>query len=158
MKRTLLEVACGLAALVVLVSFNNRISALKGQDDEVRDLRTQVGATLAKAGSKQELSELRAQLLAQLDARMHEVDGKLQNAAAGSADAEKLKSELTKAEREVARLRDELQTDNSRTKAMVDAYMDEVRAKENTANLKLVEARAAISTIAGQLVKARSEE
>jgi S1-C subfamily serine protease len=157
MKRTLMEVACGLAALVVLVSFNNRIAALKGQDDEVRDLKTQVDATLAKAGSKQELAELRKQVLAQLDGRMHELDDRLQTATAGSAAAEKLQTELTKAQREVARLRDELQTDNRRTKAMVDAYMDEVRAKENTANLKLVEARAAISTIAGQLVKDTSE-
>ena len=47
MKRTLVEVTCGLAALVVMVSFHRQISRLEGQAKDVQQMREQVDAAVA---------------------------------------------------------------------------------------------------------------
>ncbi len=153
MKRTLVEVSCGLAAAVVMVSFHQQITRLKTQNAEVRELRQLVDATLAKTGSRQELAAMRAELLTQMLSQQTALEQKLQTAAAGSAAADRLQTELERSQREVERLRQEIATDNRRTKAMVDAYMDELRTREKDNSARLVAAENAVSTIAGQLVR-----
>jgi S1-C subfamily serine protease len=106
--RLRLEAACALAALLVMVSFHHRITAIQRQSDEA--------------------------------------------AAAGSA-ARQLLPEFERAQDELALLRDALQTDHRRTRAMMDACMHEVRAVEDLDAEKLVAMQTAVSTIAGQLAR-----
>jgi S1-C subfamily serine protease len=51
----------------------------------------------------------------------------------------------------VATFRSQMSTDFERTKALVDAYISEVRAKERDAAMKISEARGAIATLAGRI-------
>lgn len=157
MKRTLLEVTGGLAALVVLVSFHHQIARLKQQNHDVHELRQLVDATVAKAGSKQDLDDLRRTMLGQLEQRLQDLDARLQQAAAGTNTANALEGELRRARAEVNTLRDQVQSDVRQTKALVDAYIDEVRAKEKNADLKLHATQNAISALAGQMVRRPAE-
>jgi S1-C subfamily serine protease len=152
MKRTLLEIFCGLAALVLMVSFNHQIARLQVQNQDVRDLRDRVETALAASGSKQDITEMRQQMLGQMETRLRELETRLQLAAAGSAMAKDLQGELMTAQREVATFRKDVESDVARTKALVDAYIDEVRAKEKDAALKLSETQVAIHNLAGQIL------
>ena len=84
MKRTLLEIACGLAVLVLLASFQHQVARLKVQNQEVEDLRKLVEATASKATSKDEVVHVREQVLGQLEERLADLEGRLASAAAGS--------------------------------------------------------------------------
>jgi S1-C subfamily serine protease len=152
MKRTLLEIFCGLAALVLMVSFNHQIARLQVQNQDVRDLRDRVETALAASGSKQDITEMRQQMLGQMETRLRELETRLQLAAAGSAMAKDLQGELMTAQREVATFRKDVESDVARTKALVDAYIDEVRTKEKDAAMRLTETQTAIHNLAGQIL------
>lgn len=153
MKRTLLEIACGLAALVLMVSFHHQIAKLEQHNQDVQKLEAKVDAALATAGSRSELTEMRQQLLTQMEARLQILDGRLQQAAVGSEVASKLQDEFERAQSDTARLRQEVSTDVQRTRALVDAYIDEVRSKERNADLRLSEQQNAIANLAGTVLK-----
>ena len=84
MKRTLLEIFCGLAALVLMVSFHHQIARLQQQNQDVRELRERVETALAASGSKQEISDARQQVVNQMEARLRDLEARLQQTAAGS--------------------------------------------------------------------------
>jgi hypothetical protein len=50
MKRTLLEVFCGLAALVLMVSFHHQIARLEVQQKDVSALERKVDRAVAAVG------------------------------------------------------------------------------------------------------------
>ena len=153
MKRTLLEIACGLAALVLMVSFHHQIAKLEQHNQDVQKLEAKVDAAVAAAGSRSELTEMRQQLLTQMEARLKGLDARLQQATAGSEVANKLQDEFERAQRDAARLRQDVSTDSQRTRALVDAYIDEVRSKERNADLRISEQQNAITNLAGTVLK-----
>ena len=153
MKRTLLEVFCGLAALVLMVSFHHQIARLEVQQRDVTDLERKVERAVAAVGDTRELQTLRQQILEQTEARMTTLENQLKNAAAGSNHAKDLQVELERARKEVDNFRRQVSNDFERTKALVDGYMREVRAKEQDAAMRLSETQGAIATLASQLYR-----
>lgn len=157
MKRTLLEVFCGLAALVLMVSFHHQIARLETQQKDVGELERKVERVAAAAGDSRELQQLRQQILEQTEARMATLEAQFQNAAAGSNRAKVLEQELQQARRDVDSFRSQMSTDFERQKALVDAYIREVRTKEQDAASRLSETQVAIATLASQIYRDPSE-
>jgi len=157
MKRTLLEVFCGLAALVLMVSFHHQIARLETQQKDVGELERKVERVAAAAGDTRELQQLRQQILEQTETRMATLEAQFQNAAAGSNRAKVLEQELQQARRDVDSFRSQMSTDFERQKALVDAYIREVRTKEQDAASRLSETQVAIATLASQIYRDPSE-
>lgn len=157
MKRTLLEVSCGLAALVLMVSFHQQVARLEAQQQNVTALERKVERAVAAVGDAKELDQLRSQILEQTEARMKDLEDQLRTAAAGSQQARSIALELERAKSDVTSFRAQLSSDFERQRQQVDAYMKEVRAKEKDADLRLSEANHAIATLAGQLYRDPSE-
>lgn len=151
MKRTLVEVSCGLAALVVMVSFHRQITRLTDQQLEVQSMRDKVDAAVATVTERAAADRRGDGQVAALQARLHELEDQLGKARAGSALAQSLQDELTRAKSELALFRSQMSTDFERTKQLVDAYISEVRTKEKDAALRLSETQGALASIAGQL-------
>jgi len=157
MKRTLIEVSCGLAALVLMVSFHHQIARLEVQQTDVGALERKFEAAVANQSDGTELETMRSQILAQTETRMQSLERQLQVAAAGSDQAKVIADELERAQRDVRSFRSEMSTDFERTKALVDAYISEVRAKEQNAALRLSETQGQIATLASSLYQDRDE-
>jgi len=161
MKRTLIEVFCGLAALVLMVSFHHQIARLEVQQSEVSVLEHKFDAAVASQNDAMNLATLRAQILqeteARLQQRMQSLEHKLELAADGSDQTRVIASELERAQRDVKTFRTELSSDFARTKALVDAYISEVRSKEENAAMKLSEAQGQIATLASRLYQDHGE-
>ncbi|MGE3173933.1 MAG: trypsin-like peptidase domain-containing protein [Planctomycetota bacterium] len=151
MKRTLVEVTLGLAAVVVMVSFHHQLERLEGRNKEVQELASRVDAavlTVTERGAEQQAREGE---LGALQRRLVDLETQLGKAKAGSALAQSLQDELQRAKSELVLLKSQLSTDFERTKQLVDAYISEVRTKEKDAAMRLSEAQGAIATLAGQL-------
>jgi S1-C subfamily serine protease len=160
MKRTLLEVFGGLAALVLMVSFHQQVARLEAQQHDVSALEKKVDRAVeaaAAVGSARDLDAMRTQLVEQMETRMARLEGQLRTAAAGSAQAVAIADELARAKTEVATFRSQLSTDFERTKALVDAYISEVRTKEEDAAMRMSKANEAIATLAGQIYRDPTE-
>lgn len=157
MKRTLIEVFCGLAALVLMVSFHHQIARLEVQQADVSNLEQQLADAVAKQPDGQELEALRAEILAQTEDRMQSLERQLKIAAAGSDQAKVIADELEQAQRDVRTFRAEMSTDFERTKALVDAYISEVRAKEENAAMKISETQGQIATLASSIYQDKQE-
>lgn len=153
MKRTLLEVFCGLAALVLMVSFHHQIARLETRQADVGELERKVERVAAAAGDTSELRQIREQILAQTESRMASLEAQFQNATAGSNRAQELERELQQARREVDNFRSQMSSDFERTKALVDAYIHETRTKEENAATRLSETQVAIATLASQIYR-----
>lgn len=156
MKRTLIEVSCGLVALVVMASFHHQVARLEVRHKDVAELQRKVdavAAAAAAAGEQQDLQAMRTQLLAQTEARLAGLEQQLAQATAGSRLAQSLEHELSRARSDVQLFRSQIANDVERTKALVDAYVSEVRAKERDAAMRLSEAQGAIATLAGQIYR-----
>src|SRR5690606_7698185 len=150
-----IEVSCGLAALVLMVSFHHQIARLEVQQTDVGALERKFEAAVANQSDSTELEELRSQILAQTETRMQSLERQLQVAAAGSDQAKVIADELERAQRDVNAFRSEMSTDFERTKALVDAYISEVRAKEQNAAMRLSETQGQIATLASTLYQDR---
>jgi S1-C subfamily serine protease len=134
MKRTLLEILSGLAVLVLLASFHHQISRLRGQSKEVEGLRALVRDAVARSSaSQEEVAAMRQQLLDKLDARLQDLETRVADARAGSEEAARLKQELVQARGEADRFRAEIARDFGRTRELVDAYHEEIRAIDRRA-------------------------
>ncbi len=157
MKRTLLEVFCGLAALVLMVSFHHQIARLEVRQDDVTNLERKVDRAVAAVGDSRELQEMRQQILTETEGRMKALEDQLKTATAGSPSKKTIEDELQRAKLEVATFRSQMSTDFERTKALVDAYITEVRTKEQDAAMKLSQTNDAIATLAGQLYRDPAE-
>ncbi|MCY2957610.1 MAG: trypsin-like peptidase domain-containing protein [Planctomycetota bacterium] len=151
MKRTLIEVTFGLAALVAMVSFHHQITRLEGEHKDVAALKTKVDALKVSADSKTEELQQRKASLSANEERLSLLEQQLTSATAGSTLAQNLQSELTKAKGEVNNFRSQIAMDFERTKALVDAYISEVRSKQKDAAMRLSETQGAIAAIACQL-------
>ena len=157
MKRTLIEVFCGLAALVLMVSFHHQIARLEVQQNDVSVLEQKFEAAVANQNDGADLVTLRAQILQETETRMQSLEQKLKLAAAGSDQAKVIATELEQAQRDVKTFRTELSSDFERTKALVDAYISEVRSKEQNAAMKLSETRGQIASLASTIYQDHGE-
>lgn len=157
MKRTLIEVTFGLAALVAMVSFHHQITRLEGEHKDVAALKTKVDALKVSADSKTEDLQQRKASHSANEERLSLLERQLTSATAGSTLAQNLQSELTKAKGEVNNFRSQIAMDFERTKALVDAYISEVRSKQKDAAMRLSETQGAIAAIARQLNRDPSE-
>ena len=150
MKRTLIEVSCGLAALVGMVSMYHKVDRIEGRTTEVLNLRDQVQSAVEKVASAPKDDREKAELQA-MQSRLAQLQEQLQKAEAGSALALRLQSEMQSAKSDVSLLKSQLSTDVERTKQLVDAYITESRNKEREAAAAMVHTQGAIAAIAGQL-------
>jgi S1-C subfamily serine protease len=150
MKRTLIEVSCGLAALVGMVSMYHKVDRIEGRTTEVLNLRDQVQSAVEKVASAPKDDREKAELQA-VQSRLAQLQEQLQKAEAGSALAVRLQSEMQSAKSDVSLLKSQLSTDVERTKQLVDAYITESRKKEREAAAAMVHTQDAIAAIAGQL-------
>ena len=157
MKRTLLEVFCGLAALVLMVSFHHQIARLETQQKDVTELERKVEQVAAAADDSRELQRLRQQVLAETEGRLAQLEEQLRSATAGSQRAQDLERELQRARAEVENFRSQMSNDFARTKALVDAYIHEVRSKEQDAASRMSETQVAIATLASQIYRDAGE-
>lgn len=159
MKRTLLEVFCGLGALVLMVSFHQQVARLEAQQQDVSALERKVDRAVEAATGSGKTSDLDAlrETVEQTEARMRQLEEQLRTAAAGSEQAHVIAGELERAKTDVATFRNQLSTDFERTKALVDAYMSEVRAKEEDAALRLSQTQVSIEKLASQIYRDPNE-
>lgn len=157
MKRTLVEVFCGLAALVLMVSFHQQVARLEAQQQDVTALERKVERAVAAVGDGKELDQLRRQIQSDTEQRIQELERQLRSAAAGSQESRTIAQELERAKSDVLSMRSQLTSDFERQRQLVDAYMTEVRNKEKDADLRLSEANRAIAQLAGQLYRNPNE-
>jgi S1-C subfamily serine protease len=155
MKRILLEVFCGLSALVLMASFHQQVVRLEAQQQDVSALEKKVDRAVeavASADQGKDLETLR-QIVARTESHMRELEAQLRTAAAGSAQAVEIADRLERAKTDVATFRSQMSTDFERTKALVDAYIREVRTKEQDAALRLSETQNKLATLASQIYR-----
>ncbi len=160
MKRTLLEVFAGLMAMVLMVSFHQQIARLEAQQHDVGALERKVDRAVeavSSAGTQRDFDSLRQQIVEQMEVRMQRLETQLSTAAAGSEQATAIAGELARAKADVSTFRNQLSNDFERQKALVDAYISEVRTKEATAAERLSKANDAIATLAGQIYRDPNE-
>jgi S1-C subfamily serine protease len=157
MKRTLIEVICGLAALALMVSFHHQIARMEAQQTDVSALERKFEEAVANQPDGSELEVLRTQILEQTATRMQSIERQLQVAAAGSGQTKVIAGELEQAQRDVKTFRNEMSSDFERTKALVDAHISEVRAKEQNAAMKMSETRGQIATLASTIYQDNNE-
>ena len=162
MKRTLLEVFCGLAALVLMVSFHRQVARIEAQQHDVSALERKVDLAVeaveaVSVGDKMRDLDALREVVAQTETRMQQLESQLKTAAAGSAQANTIAGELERAKVDVSTFRNQLSTDFARTKALVDAYISEVRAKEADAALRLSQTQGQIATLASQIYRDTDE-
>lgn len=158
MKRTLIEVLSGAAVVAGMIMLHQQIGRLEVQQADVRALERMLGdAITSEEATREELGALREHLIARTEARMVSLEHRLQLATADSDQAKEIAGQLELAEHNVEVFRSQLSTDFEQTKALVDAYMSEVRAKEADAAMKLSEARGQIASLASTIYQDRDE-
>ena len=158
MKRTIIEVFGGIAVLTVMASLHNQIGRLRGQEADIDALKDRLEEAIASEDATQaELRTMRKQLLEQTENRMESLEQRLRAASAGSSYAQIIAGELERAQHDAELFHSQISTDFARTKALVDAYMSEVRAKEANAAVKLSETRGQIATLASKIYRNRDE-
>ena len=157
MKRTLIEVFCGLAAVVLMVSFHYQITRLEIHQTDVSALERKLEEAIANQPDGSELEALRCQILEQTATRMQSLEHQVQVAAAGSGHTRIIANELEQAQRDVKTFRNEMSSDFERTKALVDAYISEGRVKEQNAAMKMSKAEGQIATLASTLYQDKKE-
>lgn len=151
MKRTLVEVMCGLAALVLMVSFHHQIARLEVQQKDVSDLARKLDSVVELVNQNDGIEDVRQEILGATEKRMQGLESELRNATAGSSRAQELETELRRAKNEVAVFRSQMSTDFARTKELVDAYIKEVRSKEENAAMRLSRTQGAIEKLATRM-------
>ncbi|MCC6669649.1 MAG: trypsin-like peptidase domain-containing protein, partial [Planctomycetes bacterium] len=151
MKRTLLEILSGLAVLVLLASFHHQISRLKVQTQEVAELREMVTGAMAKVNGREDLGSLQRRIAEHFETKLAALENKLASAQEGSEVARTVKTELESTRREADRLKAEIARDLSRTQELVDAYHNEMRAREKRAEASLVETQSELQVLADRV-------
>src|SRR5262245_64648613 len=111
MKRTLVEVFCGLAALVLMVSYHHQIARLEEHQQDLTVLERKVDKASANA---RDLDQMRQEILAQTEGRMKALEAQLAVAREGSDRAKTIAEELHRAKTEVASLRTQVSSDFER--------------------------------------------
>lgn len=151
MKRTLLEILCTLGVVVVLASFHHQISRLRERSARVEGLEALVRDAVARNGAHADLAVQRQRSLRTLERRIAGIEERLASTVARSAEARRLKEELAAARRETERIKSDLARDVMRTRELVDAYHQEIRALERKAESRIGETRSDLHRLADRV-------
>lgn len=156
MKRTLLEVICGAAAVGLLASLHLQVSRLERQQRDVAELEHKVDrvaeatASMATRDPRAELAALR-DLAAANEERVRQLAAQLKAAQDDAHKASAAATELARTRADAAAIRSELATDFERTRELVDGYVAELRAKGQDAALRLTETQASLRRLEARL-------
>ncbi len=153
MKRTLLEIVSGLVVLVLLASLHHQVAHLQSQNEEVDALRSLVRSTIANSSSKQDISEVRQELIDHMNGQLITLGDKVDAAERGVQEAHDLKGEVDAARREASMLKEEIERDYDQTRQLVDSYQDELRAKEKTLEDSMRSNWEILEELAGKVAK-----
>jgi S1-C subfamily serine protease len=152
MKRTLCEVLAGLVVLVIMASFHHQIARLKSQQQNVTELRGLVENAVTSASSKQEVAQVRREISGLVDERLQKFEQRLAEATEKVDQAVFLKEKLEAARHEADLLKAEVESDVSRTRALVSSYQDEMRAERENALRDITRNRTALERLSGELL------
>ncbi|MBM3973570.1 MAG: hypothetical protein FJ301_05665 [Planctomycetes bacterium] len=159
MRRTLLEVICGVTAFGLLASLHQQVSRLEAQQHDVSALErkvAQITESAAVIDPRDELVALR-RLAADNETRVRQLEAQLQAAQIGSMQAAAVAAELARARHDAAAMKDQLASDFERQRQLVDGYLREVRKKEQDAALKLSETQASLQQLQQRLQRDSGE-
>ncbi len=147
MKRLLVEILCGLAVVVLMVSFNHQIGQLKEQNQEVAQLRSMIAETSSSTSSKTDITTVRSQLMQHMDNRLATMEAQLTEVHREAEEANCLKDEIDATRREATLLKAEYSRDISRTQELVDTYQAEIRARGRNTRETLEKTKTALSKL-----------
>ena len=133
MKRTLLEILGGLAALALLIFFSHQVATLKIQNRDLYQIREQVQRAVATAGTQEEVLEMRREVLDRMDNRLAELEEQLAVANRDTQKALKLRAEIEAARMDV----DRITADFLSTVDLVNGYVDESRSEDKKAEASI---------------------
>ena len=151
MRRILLETLCGLAVLVVLASFHNKIANLKIQRTEFAELQVKFEDAIANSSSKEELEALRSTVLANLEAKITSLEGDLAQAQDTRSVTAYLKRELEATRRQAALFEAQLKQDLSRTRENVATYQALITSRQDRESKSLKETRDDLANLQGRV-------
>src|SRR5690606_8966096 len=128
----LLEIAAGLAVVVLAASFHQQLTRLRVRSDEVAELRRAVQATAAQASAQPDVAAVRSELEGLLLDRIGKLEQEIQATSRSVSEATFLKEELEKARREAALIKAEVRRDVRQTRDLVQTYHEQLRANDQT--------------------------
>lgn len=149
MKRTLVEILAGLAVLVLMASFHQRLARLNADAQEAKELRSLVEQTSRRLAAEPGIDAMRTELLAKVDERVAELERRVADATRSAKDASFLKAEVEQARRTAATIKAEIERDVSRTRELVQTYADELRLRTENATQNAERDRAEIDKLNG---------
>ena len=149
--RSLLEVVCGLAALVVMVSFHHQIVQLEVQQRDVAALEQRLDAVAETVSDRSEIEAFRERILDETETRMRGIQEELANATAGSAQARQLEQDLLQAREELASFTSAMRSEVDAQKKLVEACVEATNRYEQDAALRLSSTQTGLAELATHL-------
>lgn len=147
MKRTLLEIATGLAVLVLIASLQHQIARLRTDSSEVGQLKTLVQASIDKRPKTDE----RTEELKALERKVKDLEVRIAEASQTGVRASKLEEEMQREQEEHTRFRSEVARDMTRTRSLMDTYVDELRSSTSRAQTTLEATRTELAQVRGKI-------
>ena len=147
MKRTLLEIATGLAVLVLIASLQHQIARLRTDSTEVGQLKTLVQASIDKRPKADE----RTEELKALERKVKDLEVRIAEASQTGVRASKLEEEMQREQEEHTRFKSEVARDMTRTRSLMDTYVDELRSSTSRAQTTLEATRSELAQVRGKI-------
>ncbi len=150
MKRTLLQILLGSVILVLLFSLHHQVDRLKNDSGRVADLQNLVQQGLSQRSAAE--ASGRRQLLADVERRLAELDGRVTEASQRNAGTTELREALQRERDDYSKFRQEITRDVHRTQSLMDTYVDELRTSAQRAQASLEQTRTDLSRVADHVV------
>lgn len=147
MKRTLLEIATGLALLVLIASLQHQVTRLRTDSTEVGQLKTLVQASIDKRPRTDE----RTEELKALERKVKDLEVRIAEASQTGVRASKLEEEMQREQAEHTRFKSEVAQDMTRTRSLMDTYVDELRSSTSRAQSTLEATRSELAHVRGKI-------
>ena len=147
MKRTLLEIATGLAVLVLIASLQHQVTRLRTDSTEVGQLKTLVQASIDKRPKADE----RTEELKALERKVKDLEVRIAEASQTGVRASKLEEEMQREKAEHTRFKSEVARDMTRTRSLMDTYVDELRSSTSRAQTTLEATRSELAQVRGKI-------
>lgn len=147
MKRTLLEIATGLAVLVLIASLQHQVTRLRSDSSEVGQLKTLVQASI----DKRPQTDARTEELKALERKVKDLEVRIAEASQTGVRASKLEEEMQREQAEHSRFKSEVARDMTRTRSLMDTYVDELRSSTSRAQTTLEATRSELAQVRGKI-------
>lgn len=147
MKRTLLEIATGLAVLVLIASLQHQVARLRTDSTEVGQLKTLVQASIDKRPKADE----RTEELKALERKVKDLEVRIAEASQTGVRASQLEEEMQREQEEHTRFKSEVARDMTRTRSLMDTYVDELRSSTSRAQTTLEATRSELAQVRGKI-------